>query len=154
MNRRMSSRLRKSGMKKGAVVKLPIANFAICLGFKRDQRTTRFSVMRLFTGGKLRQIVAINGRKERSKEALSFSLPLLPSSLLLSQIAHLHRLSLSRKIWGWPTPYAHHFQRLYKCHAGNRTSGDRATSIHIKCIPLTDSNYIECTLLYMWDVVL
>lgn len=36
-----------------------------------------------------------------------------------------------------------HSQR--KRHAGNRTSGDRATSTRIKCIPLTDSNYVECT---------
>lgn len=114
--------------------------------------------MRLFPGGKLRQIVAINGRKERSKESFLplLLLPPLSSSCSLSffQMDHLHRLSLSRKIWGWPTPYAHHFQCPYKRHAGNCTSGDRATSIHIKCIPLTDSNYIECTLPYMWDTVL
>jgi len=54
------------------------------------------------------------------------------------------RLCLNRKIR--LTPYAHHFQHPYKRHAGNCTSGDRATSTHIKCIPLTNFNYIECTL--------
>jgi len=50
-----------------------IANFAICRGFKPDQRTARFAVIRSFTGGKLRWIAAINGRNERLKENLRLS---------------------------------------------------------------------------------
>lgn len=60
-----------------------ISRFA--LGFKKTgSKNDAISVMRLFAGGKLRQIVAINGRKERSKkEALFLSSP--PTLSLLNR---------------------------------------------------------------------
>ena len=54
--------------------------FRIRTGSKNDA----ISVMRLFTGGKLRQIVTINGRKERVKVVFSFFFFLFSLSLSLS----------------------------------------------------------------------
>lgn len=62
--------------------------FRDLLGIWAGSKNDAISVMRLFTGGKLRQIVAINDRKERSKEALFLfffsSSPTAPPSLSLS----------------------------------------------------------------------